>query len=647
MPAGSLDSLIVSPADFETYNGHRQVHSFELPRPSDDPSTTPVDPKASAQDIVDWLNQPCRPRSERDRGTMKIVLLQTRNQSTSKKAPSLSSPPPAYFPYPLSSAHHNNETHTRRQKDVDFVLDVLRGMDLPLASFGSYLRGHITFVCIPASYTTGPYDDDDDDNASTVASKCTKYYCSGTSWAITWSYCPSLKHTAAVMWHREGDGDQRKAEVLADLVRLQSHHLAHPMLLGFVKTKISLSFTFDMLDDMNRETLELEQAIGFPTWNWVLDRIEPGRGVGDAQDQAVEGFNVLSGKLTNIRFRLRTFQQQIKFISRCNAGYRLSLDPESPNFEALLRECDELQLYMDVMWDYTFVHLFDADSLGERLQNAMNSVFQLTTQRDSRASLAIADINNELAWQGRNNNTAMMTIAFISLLFLPGTFVASFFQTPIFNFPSSSTENEGGGGGVIVTRPFWIYWTVSGALTLGLGMGWMKYLRRRREMDRRDREFERTRFRERIRRRGGGGGGGLASSFILERSSSTGRGVKVVGIESVNGGPGSSLRKHGHSGMAMMQECGLFSSVRRNHRTTSIDNKVRRKRGTVGGGGGMTMEWSGAEQNSTITNDHNARFPTRTNTELGIGLTAATCAGEYGPDDEVKMYDTTHSTRTW
>lgn len=356
MPAGSLDSLIVSPADFETYNGHRQVHSFELPRPWDDPSTTPVDPKAPAQDIVDWLNQPCRPRSERDRGTMKIVLLQTRNQSTSKKAPSLSSPPPAYFPYPLSSAHHNNETHTRRQKDVDFVLDVLRGMDLPLASFGSYLRGHITFVCIPASYTTGPYDDDDDDdNASTVASKCTKYYCSGTSWAITWSYCPSLKHTAAVMWHREGDGDQRKAEVLADLVRLQSHHLAHPMLLGFVKTKISLSFTFDMLDDMNRETLELEQAIGFPTWNWVLDRIEPGRGVGDAQDQAVEGFNVLSGKLTNIRFRLRTFQQQIKFISRCNAGYRLSLDPESPNFEALLRECDELQLYMDVMWDYTFV----------------------------------------------------------------------------------------------------------------------------------------------------------------------------------------------------------------------------------------------------------------------------------------------------
>ncbi|KAK5452054.1 hypothetical protein LTS15_007777 [Exophiala xenobiotica] len=469
---------------------------------------------------------------------MRLLLFQTRNQSTAKKAPSLSSPPPAYLARPPPPQN-------QRQIDADFVLDVLKELDLPLASFGSYLRGHITFVCIPASNSARSHMSSANTTTTTtnLASTCTKYYCSTSSWTITWSYCPALKHTAAVMWHREGDGDQRKAEVLSDLMRLQ-RHLAHPMLLGFIKTKISLSFTFDMLDDMNRETLELEQAIGFPTWNWLLDRVEPGRGVGDSQDQAIEGFNILSGKLTNIRFRLRTFQQQIKFISRCNAGYRLSLtgldtssssNSSSPtttssstaNFEVLLRECDELQFYMDVMWDYTFVHLTDADSLGERLQNAMNSVFQLTTQRDSRASLAIADINNELAWQGRNNNTAMMTIAFISLLFLPGTFVASFFQTPIFNFPdpntdpstdannynSSSSSSSSSRGPIIVAQPFWIYWTVSGVLTLGLGLGWMSYLRRRREMDRKEREFERRQFRDRIRRRKDGG----AASFVLER----------------------------------------------------------------------------------------------------------------------------------
>ncbi|KAJ9497766.1 hypothetical protein H2202_006799 [Exophiala xenobiotica] len=519
MPAGSLDSLIVSPADFQTYNGHRQVHTFEVPcLPGDLATTTPISPNVPATDVVNWLSSRPPSNTPSDQGTMRLLLFQTRNQSTAKKAPSLSSPPPAYLARPPPPQN-------QRQIDADFVLDVLKELDLPLASFGSYLRGHITFVCIPASNSTRSHMSSatTTTTTTTLASTCTKYYCSTSSWTITWSYCHALKHTAAVMWHREGDGDQRKAEVLADLVRLQ-HHLAHPMLLGFIKTKISLSFTFDMLDDMNRETLELEQAIGFPTWNWLLDRVEPGRGVGDSQDQAIEGFNILSGKLTNIRFRLRTFQQQIKFISRCNAGYRLSLtsldssssSSSSPtttasNFEALLRECDELQFYMDVMWDYTFVHLTDADSLGERLQNAMNSVFQLTTQRDSRASLAIADINNELAWQGRNNNTAMMTIAFISLLFLPGTFVASFFQTPIFNFPDPDPTEDN--RHIIVAKPFWIYWTVSGVLTLGLGLGWMSYLRRRREMDRKEREFERRQFRDRIRRRKDGG----AASFVLER----------------------------------------------------------------------------------------------------------------------------------
>ncbi|KIX07247.1 uncharacterized protein Z518_01900 [Rhinocladiella mackenziei CBS 650.93] len=505
MPTASLDSLIVSPVDFERYNGHHRLHTFELPRSPNDYSTTPIDPQCTAQDVAQWLSQPGT-KADPDDATMKILLIQTRNQSTAKKTPSLSSPSPALLrepPRPRTS---------ERESQAEFVCDVFNGIGLPLAAFGAYIKAHIAFVCVPPA-STSIHEDPSTMPVSAVASA--KYYCSGTSWTIAWSYSVSQNHTAAVMFHREGDGDERKAEVLADLLRLQTH-LSHPMLLGYIKTKISLSFTFDMLDDMNRETLALEQEIGFPTWNWVLDRVMPGQGVGETQDNAVEGFNVLSGKLTNIRFRLRTFQQQIKFISRCNAKHRHALNTRAETasgggtgrgYEAALRECDELDAFMDVMWDYTFVHLFDADSLGERLANAMSAVFQLTTQRDSRASLAIADINNELAWQGKTTNTSMQTIAFVSLLFLPGTFVASFFDTPIFNFPTPQNGRQ-----VVVPQPFWIYWTVSGVLTLALGVGWMSYLRRRREMDLREREGERRQFRERIRRRTHG----EAAAVVLE-----------------------------------------------------------------------------------------------------------------------------------
>lgn len=502
MPPHSLDSLIFTPADFERYNGHHQLETFELPRSLDDQkrdtsstsiSTAPVN-STSSQDIVQWLREPGTQKVHPNDPSMKILLIQTQNQSTVKKPPSLS------FARPLKSLDLGRPQTSERVKQVEFIKDVFSGMGLPLAAFGAYIKAHITFVCVPASSTSKTCK-----NATqTTVSACTKYYCSGTSWTITWSYCPTLRHTAAVMFHREGDGDERREEVLAKLLRLQTH-LAHPMLLGYIKTKVSLSFTFEMLDDMNRETLALEQDIGFPTWNWVLDRMVPGTGVGENHDHAVEGFNLLAGKLTNIRFRLRTFQQQIKFISRCNAKYRQSLESSSSSNSTnandhLIRECEELDAFMDVIWDYTFVHLFDADSLSERLHNAMTSVFQLTTQRDSRASLAIADFNHELARQGKNTNTSMMTIAFVSLLFLPGTFVASFFDTPIFNFPLPGSDG-GNSHSIIVTQPFWIYWTVSGMLTLILSIGWVSYLRRRRALDNREREGESVLFRERIGRK--------------------------------------------------------------------------------------------------------------------------------------------------
>lgn len=484
MQTSSLDSLIVSPTDFDRYNGHHSLRTLELPRPVDDTSTILIDNASSPNVVARWLSQPSR-RSNKDQASMKILLIQTRNQSTAKKPPSLSPIPVAFSPESLQLRTPECQQHTR------FIINIFNELGLPLAAFGSYIKAHITFVCVPTNLSTSS-------NGSPTNSPSTAYYCSGTSWTISWSFNPILNHTVAVMFHREGDGDQRKNEVLADLLRLQTH-LSHPMLLGYIKTKVSLSFTFDMLDDMNRETLALEQEIGFPTWNWVLDREMPGKGVAETQDLAVEGFNVLSGKLTNIRFRLKTFQQQIKFISRCNHQYRLSLDQSSPKFQSHARECEELDHFMNVMWDYTFIHLFDADSLGERLANAMSAVFQLTTQRDSRASLAVAGINNELAWQGKNTNKAMRTIAFVSLLFLPGTFVASFFDTPIFNFQMPSDHNQ-----VVVTEPFWIFWSVSIVLTVALVLGWMSYLRRSKRIDLRERDLERQQLTDRIRKRQAG-----------------------------------------------------------------------------------------------------------------------------------------------
>ena len=82
----------------------------------------------------------------------------------------------------------------------------------------------------------------------------------------------------------------------------------------------------------------------------------------------------------------------------------------------------------------------------------------------------------------------------------PAFSVASFFDTPIFNFPIPTNHEQ-----TIVPLPFWTFWSVSIGLTLVLILGWLGYLRRSSRIDRQERDLERQQLGERIRKRQVGG----------------------------------------------------------------------------------------------------------------------------------------------
>src|ERR1700744_2927238 len=207
MSAGSLDSLILSSADLDRYNGHHSLHTIEFPRPANDISKVLIDLQASPHNVAQWLGQP-KPKTDDQDASMKMLIVQTRNQSTAKRVPGLA-------PLPVAFSRESSRPRTpERQRDVEFVKDIFTELGLPLAAFGAYIKAHITFVCVPGTPQSPEI------NTLTSSNSCTKYYCSGTSWTVAWSHNPTLRHTAAVMFHREGDGDTRKDEVLADILRL-------------------------------------------------------------------------------------------------------------------------------------------------------------------------------------------------------------------------------------------------------------------------------------------------------------------------------------------------------------------------------------------------------------------------------------------
>ncbi|KAK5088537.1 hypothetical protein LTR05_002757 [Lithohypha guttulata] len=482
------DGFILSDDDLKKYNGHKQIDKYYFPEGADGPTIDTLPDDTPIDDIKEWL-RPTKTSSEDHHGGMvkpalQILMIKTKNE--------FSGDPEQHIPsHRTIPGKTEVEPHPNQKEHIKLVREVFRHAKLPLAAVGAYIKSHITFLSAPTYEVFG--------DEGTNGGEVTRYYCSGTSWSIAWSYFHATRHTSAVLLYREGDGALRRGELEHEILRLKQH-ISHPLLLAFIKTQISLVWTFQLLEQMNGQTFDIEKSVGLATWDWCLDREiqayqEPNTDDVDfeekmarAQKQAVERYNVLSNKIINIKFRLRSFREQISWVRRMNNVHLKSLVKSCTNFEVRRRECQELNTILDRLDDFNKVYLHDADTLAERLSQQMATMSHLVTQRDSRISLAIADINNELAWQGKNTNHAMMAIAVANFLFLPATFIASVFDTPIFDF-------GGQNGNTIVTRPFWIFWLACGSTTALLCLCWSLYIRAKRAFDRQYRQDERKEFR--------------------------------------------------------------------------------------------------------------------------------------------------------
>ncbi len=88
----------------------------------------------------------------------------------------------------------------------------------------------------------------------------------------------------------------------------------------------------------------------------------------------------------------------------------------------------------------------------ERIQNEIQLAYNLTA-----AGLAEAT---------RKDSQAMIAIAFITLVFLPPTFISTIFSTSFFDF----------GDGGIVSGKFWIFWVITVPITVSANALWYRYI---------------------------------------------------------------------------------------------------------------------------------------------------------------------------
>ncbi|RHZ50186.1 hypothetical protein CDV55_102486 [Aspergillus turcosus] len=90
-----------------------------------------------------------------------------------------------------------------------------------------------------------------------------------------------------------------------------------------------------------------------------------------------------------------------------------------------------------------------SQSLSERLRNEINLAFNLVSQKDS---------------------SMMKTVAIVSMVYLPGTFISGLFGTNFFNL----SENDGSQLW-IMSDNFWLYWAITLPLTLATVLVWASW----------------------------------------------------------------------------------------------------------------------------------------------------------------------------
>ncbi|KAH8900100.1 hypothetical protein GQ53DRAFT_836061 [Thozetella sp. PMI_491] len=94
----------------------------------------------------------------------------------------------------------------------------------------------------------------------------------------------------------------------------------------------------------------------------------------------------------------------------------------------------------------------------ERFQNEIQLAFNVVAQYDAHVSVQIARA-------AKADSAAMRTVAFVTLAFLPGTFICAVFSMSFFHYDGGSNEWT-------VSTEFWWYWAVAVPTTIITAVSW-------------------------------------------------------------------------------------------------------------------------------------------------------------------------------
>ncbi|KAL1841799.1 hypothetical protein VTJ49DRAFT_6552 [Mycothermus thermophilus] len=263
--------------------------------------------------------------------------------------------------------------------------------------------------------------------------------------AVAWSHSTACGTCAIVF----AEGEER-----TDLLRILSSEwrgstVAHPMFPGLLCSLVLAHSLDKTLAEIKAAVREVEARTGHHRF---ASRHETRPAAGELGSLSAH-MSGCAAKLANGTRKMKVVEAVNDFLAQHASGTASSCvqdDPFSPASLALLRHRVAMQEV-----DTTYVQ--------QRVQIQIAALFHLIAQQDNAIAFATASATRSIAASSLQDSSSMKMLALVAMFFLPGSFVAALFSTPLFAWEDAYASDGMG----VATRPqFALFWAVTAPLTV-------------------------------------------------------------------------------------------------------------------------------------------------------------------------------------
>ncbi|KAF4612722.1 hypothetical protein D9613_011811 [Agrocybe pediades] len=188
-------------------------------------------------------------------------------------------------------------------------------------------------------------------------------------------------------------------------------------------------------------------------------------------ERSMEGLHSLSQHLHVTKENLADLSGRLKFLMEIHRKYldavRSEARPSPQSIQSIRESIELLESRAEHMQRWVTNYI-------ERTGIRIALLFNLTAQGDSQTNLDIARLTTKISVATQKDSSSMITMAAVTMFFLPGSFVSGFFGMIFFS------EADAQGRQVLTVSPqWWLFPVITIPLTVLVFVIWMIWQRRR------------------------------------------------------------------------------------------------------------------------------------------------------------------------